>query len=33
VTIEEIRGGDWGIGGKPMSAEAVKTLASARASA
>jgi 4-oxalocrotonate tautomerase len=33
VTIEEVRSGDWGIGGKPMTAEAVKALASSKAAA
>jgi 4-oxalocrotonate tautomerase len=33
VTIEEIRGGDWGVGGKPMTADAVKALTSAKAPA
>jgi 4-oxalocrotonate tautomerase len=27
VTIEEVRSGDWGIGGKAMTTEAVKALA------
>jgi len=27
VTIEEVRSGEWGIGGKPMTAEAVRALA------
>jgi 4-oxalocrotonate tautomerase len=33
ITIEEVRSGDWGIGGKPMSAEAVRALASSKAAA
>jgi 4-oxalocrotonate tautomerase len=33
VTIEEVRSGEWGIGGKPMTADAVKALASGRAAA
>jgi 4-oxalocrotonate tautomerase len=33
VTIEEVRSGDWGIGGKPMTTEAVKALASGKAAA
>ena len=28
--IEEVESGDWGIGGKPMTAEAVKQLAAGR---
>jgi 4-oxalocrotonate tautomerase len=31
VTIEEVRSGDWGIGGKAMTAEAVKALGSSKA--
>ena len=27
VVVEEVRGGDWGIGGKPLSTEDVKALA------
>jgi 4-oxalocrotonate tautomerase len=27
VTIEEVRSGDWGIGGQPMTTEAVRELA------
>src|SRR3954468_10075000 len=27
VTVEEVKGGDWGIGGKPMTAADVKALA------
>lgn len=27
VVVEEVKSGDWGIGGKPLSAEAVKALA------
>jgi 4-oxalocrotonate tautomerase len=30
VTIEEVRSGDWGIGGKAMTTEAVKALAAGR---
>jgi len=30
VIIEEVNSGDWGIGGKPMSTEAVKALATGR---
>jgi len=33
VTIEEVRSGDWGIGGKPMTTEAVIALASAKSAA
>ena len=33
VTIEEVRSGDWGIGGKPMTTEAVKALAAGRSAA
>ena len=33
VTIEEVRSGDWGIGGKPMTTDAVKALASGKAAA
>ena len=33
VTIEEVRSGEWGIGGKPMTADAVKALASGRSAA
>jgi 4-oxalocrotonate tautomerase len=33
VMIEEVSSGDWGIGGKAMTAEAVKTLASGKAAA
>ena len=28
--IEEVESGDWGIGGKPMTAEAVKAIAAGR---
>ncbi len=27
VVVEEVRSGDWGIGGRPLSTEAVKALA------
>ena len=27
VVIEEVRGGDWGIGGKPLAAEDVRAMA------
>jgi 4-oxalocrotonate tautomerase len=30
VTIEEVKSGDWGIGGKAMTTEAVKALAAGR---
>ena len=30
VIIEEVNSGDWGIGGKPMSTEAVKALAAGK---
>jgi 4-oxalocrotonate tautomerase len=30
VTIEEVRSGAWGIGGKPMTTEAVKALAASK---
>jgi 4-oxalocrotonate tautomerase len=30
VTIEEVRSGDWGIGGKALTTEAVKALAAGR---
>jgi 4-oxalocrotonate tautomerase len=30
VTIEEVRSGDWGIGGKALTTEKVKALASGR---
>ncbi len=33
VTIEEVRSGDWGIGGKAMTTEAVKALAAGRSAA
>ncbi|HVN90183.1 MAG TPA: 2-hydroxymuconate tautomerase family protein [Candidatus Binataceae bacterium] len=33
VTIEEVRSGNWGIGGKPMTTEAVIALASAKSAA
>jgi 4-oxalocrotonate tautomerase len=31
VLVEEIKGGHWGIGGKPMAAEYIKVLARANA--
>ena len=31
VVVEEVRSGDWGIAGKPLTTEAVKTLAAAPA--
>jgi 4-oxalocrotonate tautomerase len=30
VVIEEVKSGDWGIGGSPLSTEAVKALASGK---
>jgi 4-oxalocrotonate tautomerase len=30
VVIEEVKSGDWGIGGKPLSTEAVKALAAGK---
>jgi 4-oxalocrotonate tautomerase len=33
VTIEEVRSGDWGIGGKAMTTEAVRALAAGRSAA
>jgi 4-oxalocrotonate tautomerase len=33
VTIEEVRSGDWGIGGKALTTEAVKALASGKPAA
>ncbi|MBV8888650.1 MAG: tautomerase family protein [Alphaproteobacteria bacterium] len=33
VTIEEKRSGDWGIGGQPLTTEAVKALAAGRTAA
>ena len=33
VTIEEVSSGEWGIGGKAMTTEAVKALASGKAAA
>jgi 4-oxalocrotonate tautomerase len=33
VTIEEVPSGEWGIGGKAMTTEAVKALASGKAAA
>jgi 4-oxalocrotonate tautomerase len=33
VTIEEVKSGDWGIGGKAMTTEAVKALAAGRSAA
>jgi 4-oxalocrotonate tautomerase len=32
VVVEEVRSGDWGIGGKPLSTEDVKALAAGAAS-
>jgi 4-oxalocrotonate tautomerase len=32
VTIEEVRSGDWGIGGKALTTEAVKAIASGKPS-
>ena len=31
VIVEEVKGGDWGIGGKPMTAADVKALAAGKA--
>jgi 4-oxalocrotonate tautomerase len=33
VTIQEVRSGDWGIGGQPMTTEAVKALGAGKAAA
>jgi phenylpyruvate tautomerase PptA (4-oxalocrotonate tautomerase family) len=33
VTIEEVSSGEWGMGGKAMTTEAVKALASGKAAA
>jgi 4-oxalocrotonate tautomerase len=33
VTIEDVKSGDWGIGGKPLTTEAVKALAADRSAA
>ena len=33
VTIEEVRSGDWGIGGKALTTDAVKTLAAGKSAA
>jgi 4-oxalocrotonate tautomerase len=33
VTIEDVKSGDWGIGGKPLTTEAVKALAAGRSAA
>ena len=33
VTIEEVKSGDWGIGGKPLTTEAVKARAAGRSAA
>jgi 4-oxalocrotonate tautomerase len=33
VTIDEVRSGDWGIGGKPLTTQAVKALASSKSAA
>jgi 4-oxalocrotonate tautomerase len=33
VVIEEVRSGEWGIGGKPMTTEAVHALAAAKKTA
>lgn len=33
VTIEEVRSGDWGIGGQPLTTDAVKALAAGKAAA
>ncbi len=30
VTIQEVRSGDWGIGGQPLTTAAVKTMAAGR---
>jgi 4-oxalocrotonate tautomerase len=32
VVVEEVRSGDWGIGGKPLSTDAVRALAAGSAS-
>ncbi|HTW26184.1 MAG TPA: 4-oxalocrotonate tautomerase family protein [Acetobacteraceae bacterium] len=33
VVIDDIKSGDWGIGGQPLTTEAVKAMASGRAAA
>jgi len=33
VTIEDVKSGDWGIAGKPLTTEAVKALAAGRSAA
>jgi 4-oxalocrotonate tautomerase len=33
VTIEEVKSGDWGIGGKALTTDAVKTLAAGKSAA
>jgi 4-oxalocrotonate tautomerase len=33
VTIEEVRSGDWGIGGKTLTTDAVKALAAGKSAA
>ena len=33
VTIDEVKSGEWGIGGKPLTSEAVKALAAGRSAA
>ena len=33
VTIHEVRSGEWGIGGQPLTTEAVKTLAAGKRAA
>ena len=33
VTVEDGKSGDWGIGGKPLTTEAVKALAAGRSAA
>jgi 4-oxalocrotonate tautomerase len=33
VTIEEVKSGDWAIGGQPLTTEAVKALASGKSAA
>ena len=33
VTIEDVKSGDWGIGGKPLTTEAVKALAAGQRAA
>ncbi len=32
VVVEEVKGGDWGIGGKPLTANDVKALAAGKSS-